>query len=80
MHVEYLSTDATTTLLDICLNSWGFSKSVFGHFLFFLCFALVQNCEIFPPAKGKNKQALKNKTACACRMDVKQRYQQKKKS
>jgi hypothetical protein len=30
-----------------------------GHFLLFLCFARVQNCETYPPARGKNKQALK---------------------
>jgi hypothetical protein len=32
-----------------------------GHFLFFLCFASVQICETYPPARGKNKQALKTK-------------------
>jgi hypothetical protein len=42
-----------------------------GHFLFFLCFASVQNCETYPSARRKNKQAIKNKTASACCMDVK---------
>jgi hypothetical protein len=39
--------------------------------LFFLCFASVQNCETYPPARRKNKQALKNKVGSACCMDVK---------
>jgi hypothetical protein len=42
-----------------------------GHFLFFLCFASVQNCETYPPARGKNKQPLKNKAVSACCMDEK---------
>jgi hypothetical protein len=42
-----------------------------GHFLFFLRFASVQNCETYPPARGKNKQSLKDKTASACCMKVK---------
>jgi hypothetical protein len=53
--------------------------------LFFLCFASVQNCETYPPAREKNKQVLKNKTASACCVDVKHNknliyfiYQQKK--
>jgi hypothetical protein len=37
--------------------------------LFFLCFASVQNCETYPPARGKIKQALKNKTVFAGFMD-----------
>jgi hypothetical protein len=39
--------------------------------LFFLCFASVQNCETYPPVRGKNKQALKNKAVSASGMDVK---------
>jgi hypothetical protein len=38
----------------------------------FLCFASVQNRETYPPARGKNKQALKNKVVFASCMDVKQ--------
>jgi hypothetical protein len=35
---------------------------ILGHFLFFfLCFASAQNCKTYPPARGKNKQALKTK-------------------
>jgi hypothetical protein len=32
-----------------------------GYFLFFLCFASVENCETNLPARGKNKQASKTK-------------------
>jgi hypothetical protein len=42
-----------------------------GHFLYFLCFASVQNSETYPPARRTNKQALKNKFVSACCMDVK---------
>jgi hypothetical protein len=42
-----------------------------GHFLFFLCFASVQICETYPPARGKNKQVIKNKVIFACCVDVK---------
>jgi hypothetical protein len=31
----------------------------------------VQNCETYPPARGKNKQALKNKVVSARCMGVK---------
>jgi hypothetical protein len=40
--------------------------------LFFLCFASVVVCETYPPARGKNKQALKNKVVFACCAVVKQ--------
>jgi hypothetical protein len=33
--------------------------------LFFHCFASVQNFETYPPARGKNKEALK-KQSCLC--------------
>jgi hypothetical protein len=33
---------------------------------FFLCFASVQICETYLPARGKNKQAFKNKVIFAC--------------
>jgi hypothetical protein len=32
---------------------------------------LLKNCETYPPARGKNKQALNNKTTSARCMDVK---------
>jgi hypothetical protein len=48
-----------------------FWKPQLGHFLFFLCFASVQNYETYPPARGENKQALKNNVVSACCMDVK---------
>jgi hypothetical protein len=41
-------------------------------FLVFSLFASVQNCETYPPARGKNKQAFKNKVVFACCVDVKQ--------
>jgi hypothetical protein len=41
-------------------------------FLVFLCFASVQICETYPPAMGKNKQALKNKVVFAFCVDMKQ--------
>jgi hypothetical protein len=40
--------------------------------LSFLCFASVQNCGTYPPARGKNKQALKINVVFACCMDMKQ--------
>jgi hypothetical protein len=46
--------------------------SIKAIYCFFLCFASVQNCETYPPARRKNKQALKNKVVFACCMDVKQ--------
>jgi hypothetical protein len=49
-----------------------YNDILLGHFLFFLCFASVQNCETYPPAREKNKQALKNKTVSAYCMEVKQ--------
>jgi hypothetical protein len=49
-------------------------QTAYSHFLFFLCFASVQNCQTYPPARGKNKQALKNSVSACC-MDVK--YNQK---
>jgi hypothetical protein len=42
-----------------------------GHFLYFLCFASVKNCETYPPAREKNKQVPKNKIASASFMDIK---------
>jgi hypothetical protein len=41
------------------------AKIRLGHFLFFLRFASVQNCETYPPVRGKNKQALQ-KQSCLC--------------
>ena len=40
--------------------------------MFFLCFASVQICETYPPARGKNKQALKNKVVFVNCVDVNQ--------
>jgi hypothetical protein len=34
------------------------------HFLFFLCFASVQICETYPPARRKHNQVLKNASVC----------------
>jgi hypothetical protein len=42
----------------------SFFFNIWGHFLFFLCFASVQNCETYPPARGQNKQVLKTKLSC----------------
>jgi hypothetical protein len=55
------------------LASYNSSKNYasLGHFLFFLCFASVQICETYPPGRGKNKQAIKNKVIFACCVDVK---------
>jgi hypothetical protein len=39
---------------------------------FFVLRDSVQICETYPPARGKNKQALKNKIVFACCVDVKQ--------
>ena len=39
--------------------------------MFFLCFCISSKLWNLPTSQGKNKQALKNKTASACCMDVK---------
>jgi hypothetical protein len=41
--------------------SFGVSTPVGKAISCFFCFASVQNCETYPPAWGKNKQALKTK-------------------
>jgi hypothetical protein len=43
-----------------------------GIFPTAISFVSVQNCETYPPARGKNKQALKSKVVFACFMGVKQ--------
>jgi hypothetical protein len=48
--------------------SYFVSKTI--SLFFFLCNASIQNWETYPPAR-ENKNALENKTASTCRMDVK---------
>jgi hypothetical protein len=53
------------------IGRFFFSSEIRPYFLFFFCFASVHNCKTYPPARGKNKQALKNKISPACCMNMK---------
>jgi hypothetical protein len=69
LHVEPHSEIKSFKSLQTCVFS---GKAI--NFLFFLCFASVQNCETYPPARGR-KQTKFKKQSClqiARCMDVKQ--------
>jgi hypothetical protein len=61
--VTYSTYRLLITQVTCCHSVLG--ASTFGQFLgfgfFFLCFASVQNCETYPPARGINKQTLETK-------------------